>query len=394
MSDVVERVRCTGCGACATACPVTAINMVEDRDGFVHADIDDAACIHCSQCKRVCPAHNPPELRAQEAVYAAQSNSRDVLMTSASGGAFFELARTFIRDGGVVYGAAMNLEHSAAHIAHQSAACESELAPLQGSKYAQGAAWSVFREVKQVLKDGGRVLFSGLPCQVAGLYGFLGGDHPGLVAVDIFCHGNTSERCLNLYLSYLSQKHHQEVVGYTFRDKEHGVGYHARVALANGEEVHMTPLQEVYWYLYQNSKFYRESCHTCPYATDRRVGDLSIGDFWGIEQQRPELLASAGGPIDNTYGISVVLANTPKGNELACAADLTRAEASIDDVIPGGAAVRAPQPTPPDRDTVLALFRAGDYAAIKRYCIRQMRPHNYLIDRIWDTAPVRLLRRR
>ena len=393
MSNVIELARCTSCGACLVACPVAAITMDEDIDGFAHAHIDDDACIHCGRCVKTCPSHNPPELRTQEAVYAAQSPSREVLATSASGGAFFELAHAYLREGGVVYGAAMNIDHSCAHIEHKPARSEADLAPLQGSKYALGTAYPIFAEVERALQNGEHVLFSGLPCQVAGLYGYLGCDYDTLVTVDLFCHGNTSERYLNLYLSYVRDRYHGEIEGYVFRDKAHGVGYNPRISFTDGRVLRTTAMQNAYWYLFQNSKFYRLSCHSCPYATDRRVGDLSIGDFWGIERQRPELLSAKGGPLDETRGISVVLANTPKGDALLQTTSLVRAEASIDDVIPGGAAVRAPQPMPADRDTILALFRAGDYAAIKRYCIRQMGLPAYLIDRIWDTPPIRLLRR-
>ena len=367
--------------------------MEEDSDGFMHAHINDDACIQCGRCQKACPALNQPKMRTQTAVYAAQSPSRDVLMTSASGGAFFELARAYLRDEGIVYGAVMSIEHSRAYIEHRPAHSEAELVPLQGSKYALGSAHLVFREVECALRGGERVLFSGLPCQVAGLYGYLGRDYDTLVTVDLFCHGNTSERHLNLYLGYLCDRHHDDVVDYAFRDKTHGVGYNPRISFADGRTLSTTALRDGYWYLFQNSKFYRKSCHSCPYATDRRVGDLSIGDFWGIERQRPELLSTNGGPLDETCGISAVLANTPKGDALLQATSLIRAEATIDDVVPGGAAVRAPQPMPADRDVVLALFRAGDYTAIKRYCIRQMGLRTYLIDRIWDTPLIRLLRR-
>ena len=392
MSDIAKHENCAGCGACAEVCPVEAINLFEDENGFIQARIDDDVCIGCGRCRKACPALTPADLRSQTAVYAVQSRSQEVLLTSASGGAFFELARTFLQQGGTVYGAAMDIEDSQARIVHKPARNEAELAPLQGSKYAQGASWPVFHAVKQALASGERVLFSGLPCQVAGLYGYLGRDYDNLITVDIFCHGNTSENHLNIYLRYLRDKYHHAVEGYVFRDKERGVGYKSRLVLSNGREVRMTAMQEAYWYLYQSSKIYRESCHSCPYACDRRVGDISLGDFWGIEQQRPETLRANGGTLDSDYGISVVLANTSKGDELVRGCDFICEECSISDVIPGGAAVRAPQPMPTDRETVLAMFRANDYKAIKRYSIRQMGVVNYLYDLFADTAPVKLLR--
>ncbi len=392
VSHIVEFKECTGCGACAAVCPVKAITLDGQPDGFAFASIDDDACIHCNRCREACPAINQAELRLQEAVYAAQSPAREVLLRSASGGAFFELAQAFLQDGGTVYGAAMDIVDSAAHVAHEGVADVAGLSRLQGSKYAQGAAHPVFDEVKARLRRGERVLFSGLPCQVAGLYGYLGRGYDTLVTVDIFCHGNTSPHQLNLYLRYLKDKHRRDVTDYVFRDKERGVGYKSRLTLANGKVVRMTALQEAYWYLFQTSKFYRESCYSCPYACDRRVGDLSLGDFWGIERQRPEVLVQNGGPLDSTYGISVILANTDKGKSLVEASALVREECDIADVIPGGAAVRAPQPMPEDRSVVLQMFRAGDYAKIKRYCVRQM-GFEYVYDLVCDTPPVKLLRR-
>lgn len=366
---------------------------MDDRpDGFARAVIDDDACVHCGRCTKTCPVHNPPELRTQEAVFAAQSPSREVLLTSASGGAFYEVARSFLREGGVVYGAVMHVSHSVAHVVHEAVRDEAGLARLQNSKYVLGEAYPVFREVEDALKKGERVLFAGLPCQIAGLYGYLGCDHEGLYTVDIFCHGNTSHAHLNLYLAYLAKKHRSEIVGYAFRDKSRGVGYKPRYELANGKTVRNTALQEAYWYLFQYSKFYRESCHTCPYACPRRVGDLSLGDFWGIENTRPEFLTANGGPFDPTCGISAVLANSSKGSTLVHNANLRLEACAIEDISASGEAVRTPQPKPADRDLVLKMFREGDYAKIKRYCIRQMGTY-YLIDLVYDTRPVQLLRK-
>jgi len=354
--------------------------------------INDDVCIGCDLCRHICPALNPLPLREPQSVYAAQSKAHDTLMHSASGGAFYEIARAFQQQGGIVYGVEMTIDHSTATISHAAATDEQGLHKLQGSKYAQGSAYPVFPEIQRRLDEGERVLFSGLPCQVAGLQAYLGQTYDNLITVDIFCHGNTSPSYLNVYLDYLKKKHGQDIADYIFRDKERGNGYKPVAILADGTRVRMTTFEESYWYLFATSKFYRESCYHCPYASPRRVSDISLGDFWGIEKERPGLLKGTGGPLDDGLGISAVLANTPAGDALIRQTDLVLEPSSMAEVTPGGAAVRAPQEQPADRDKVLELFRAGDYAAVKKYCIKQQGRWYYL-DLLSDSALVKAVKK-
>ncbi len=392
MNEVVPPHRCTGCGACSIACPVSAITMETTPDGFLHSHINQDVCINCKRCLKVCPVLNPPEKREQETVYAAQSPNAAVLQHSASGGAFFELATAFLAEGGSVYGATMKLENSQADISHLAVTDSQDLPCLQGSKYAQGRAYPVFKEIRGKLRQGERILFSGLPCQVAGLYGYLGKKFETLTTVDIFCHGNTSLDQLNCYLTYLKDKYHSDIDEYIFRDKERGTGYKPKVTLKSGKVIRQTTFQEAYWYLFQNSKFYRESCHSCPYASPERISDISIGDFWGIEQVRPELLSAKDGRLNERYGISAVLANTKKGKALIQATQLVLEDSTIDEVASHGAAICEPQAAPEDRAQVLEMFREGNFAQAKAYTKRQLGLYYYL-DLLSDTQLVKLAKR-
>ena len=203
MIELCDRMHCTACEACRSVCPQACISMEEDGEGFLHPVIDRTSCVECGSCRKVCPILQPLPLAAPERVYAAWSRDEAVRTGSSSGGLFYELARQVISEGGVVCGAV----REGSRVYHRCAEDLSGVEAMRGSKYVQSRIGDSWQEVSAHLKAGRRVLFSGTPCQVAGLRAFLGGkDLPGLVTVDLVCHGVPSARLFDVYWKELEGK--------------------------------------------------------------------------------------------------------------------------------------------------------------------------------------------
>ena len=388
MIDKVEKKDCAGCGACAAVCPGKALTLREDADGFRYPVCDPSRCVDCSLCEEACPVLHAPERKEPETVWAACASEDRIRMRAASGGAFTALAETFLAKGGAAYGCAMEFdrkrdkdgkERLRVCLRHVRAADPGELAALGGSKYAQSRTEEAYVHVLHDLKDGRDVLFSGTPCQCAGLRQYLTAkraDQSRLYLADILCHGVPSEKMFRLYLRYLGRKHHGEVTAYQFRDKERGFTYFPKYRIRRGEKEkweELSTMEEGYWYIFQHALANRENCYRCPYASTERTGDLTLGDYWGIEQAHPELLTDSGGPLPREKGVSLVLANTQKGRKLLqdCGEKLILCGSTLEKALVRGDALKHPSAEPPERPQVLAALREG-YAGAAGYVRKAM----------------------
>lgn len=298
--------RCTGCTACAHACPVSAITMEYNKEGFLYPVVDKENCIKCKKCLDVCQIFGVKRFPEPQHCYAAWSKHDEVRAKSASGGIFYELAQKVLSQGGIVCGAALVGDLEVKHIIVDS---KSNLHKLQGSKYLQSDCGDCFVAVKEALIAGRRALFSGTGCQVAGLKKFLSNDYENLITVDIVCHGTPSPGVFKTYLSELRAKY-GDFDNVTFRDKKKGWNWNYFFTLyRRNEEIYREPVGiDTHLTAFLRDYTNRRCCMQCAFATTARCSDITLADFWNIKQSRPDL--------DDTKGTSLVLIHSPAGKKM------------------------------------------------------------------------------
>jgi coenzyme F420-reducing hydrogenase beta subunit len=317
--------------------------MQRDAEGFAYPHIDADRCTECGLCQSVCPASGDwralHETSRQPTLYAAWHLDDEVRRQSSSGGVFTALARAMLDEGGVVYGAGFD---DTLQLRHVGVTGEKGLTALRGSKYLQSDTGTSFRQAQSHLDAGRPVLYSGTPCQIAGLYAFLGGAPAGLVTVDLVCHGVPSALFFERYLADARRQAGGQITRAEFRDKRQGWRrFSLTLQTASGVE-HSQPLdRDPFLVGFLRNLCLRPSCHACPYACVQRVADITLGDFWGIRRCHPEL--------DDDRGVSEVLINTPQGQQLfeACRDQLFTRECRLEDGMQGS--LRTPSAAAPER---------------------------------------------
>lgn len=305
-----NRGECCGCGACQQICPTDAIAMTFLDDGFLYPVVDESRCIHCEKCIGVCPIHQmnnlPAEAHSHHCFYGWHRDE-GIRMQSTSGGAFSALAELMLAGlNGTVYGAVYDNNWGVRHIGTNRL---HELKQLRQSKYIQSEAGGCYSEIRDRLDAGGSVLFCGTPCQVDGLRRFLGKDYGRLVLVDLVCHGVTSPIVFKKYIKSVENKFGAKVTFVRFRDKitKRNISSlsYTTISLSNGRK--FSSECNLYLRAYMSGLMQRACCERCPYANDRRKSDVTLGDFWGIEEILPHLKS------EFHKGISLILANSEKG---------------------------------------------------------------------------------
>ena len=294
--------QCCGCGACADICPKDAINMVR-RDGFDYPQVDKSRCVNCGLCKKVCAFQWEKTTESNCIAAYACKNSEQVRMQSSSGGIFTALSDWVLESGGTVYGACFD---TAMVLRHTRATTEQQRDAMRGSKYIQSTLAGIYRQLKTDLKEGLPVLFTGTPCQVAALKAFLGETHKNLLTVDVICHGVPSPDVWEHFVAYINRKYNGQMTDYAFRNKAVSWRrYSPKVRFADGRQVEENDHTGAFIELFRYDVCMRPSCTGCRYASVHREGDITIGDFWGIENVLPQL--------DDVKGVSAVMVNSEKG---------------------------------------------------------------------------------
>lgn len=296
---------CCGCTACASICNHDAITMEPDALGFLYPKVDESKCTDCGLCEKVCAFNDNYDKSLnllKPDAYAARHKDMDEIMKSRSGAAFVAISDYILEQGGVVYGAGYK-DHF--RVAHKRATTKEERDEFRGSKYVQSDLTGVFRQVKQDLKNGLTVLFSGTPCQTSGLNSYVGKKlRENLVLIDIVCHGVPGPYIWRDYLAYLEKKQGDIITMVNFRDKER-FGWKAHketFAFGGGYKMNFT-------YVFYQHIMFRHSCGKCHFCNTTRPSDITIADFWGWEKTDPIF-------NQDDKGCSLVLVNTPKGREI------------------------------------------------------------------------------
>lgn len=359
---------CTGCGACAEICPQKCIKMIESEEGFIVPKIEESLCAQCGLCYVKCPANHKVEYNKENSckAFAFAHKDQEVLKMSSSGGAFFLMAQHVVENGGVVFGTQFDEQWRAKTTCAKTI---DELLPMMGSKYVQSITGDSYRCAKELLREGKKVLYTGTPCQIAGLYATLGEkEKERVTTIELLCHGVPSNGLFHRYLEYLQGKF-EKIIRYSFRDKtKWGWGNWGSFAyLKKGKEYikYFLVASDYFYSLYFKENNFNESCYRCPYATLPRVADITIGDFWGNEKILPNW------PLKD--GISVVLVNNSRGKSLF---DLSLhdyhgrvEEVSLSRVIKENKTIIEPTKRPRDRDEIYKAFADYDFeTAARKYC--------------------------
>lgn len=305
--EICKREECCGCFACVNICPKQCIHMEPDTVGDIYPVIDESKCISCGACQRACLNNKALSLRKPKSVYRAWVKDNTARSESSSGGLGTALAETVLRKQGIVYGAALQQGCS---VSHQAVTQVEDLSLLKKSKYVQSHIRHSYAEIRTLLRQDKEVLFIGTPCQVAGLYSFLGKEYPRLYTVDLICHGVPSQKILQQHVSTILKKLGKAPnTKYTlyFRDNN---DFHLSLIDGSGKLLYKGDTNtDLYMKTFLNVETLRPSCYRCKFAQSSRVSDITIGDFWGIHLDGEEAEEIA-------KGISCVLVNTDKGTEL------------------------------------------------------------------------------
>ncbi|MXQ72975.1 4Fe-4S dicluster domain-containing protein [Clostridiaceae bacterium DONG20-135] len=304
-----EKVKCFGCEACVQICGHSAIEMITDKEGFRYPHINNEKCIHCNLCHKVCPYENMPSKNRDEKIaFGGFLKDKHIKEDSTSGGAFSAIVKAWHKTGYVVFGA----EAHGLRVNHSFSFTVEDTARFRKSKYSQSSMNDMYKKVREFLLDKQNVLFSGTPCQIAGLKSFLMNiDQTNLTTVEVICEGVPSPLYMKKMNSDIKKTYGNEIsfVDYRYKDKNKWDFEVMMLELENGKRFKKDRWFNPYWSIWLSHLMNRPSCYHCPFTSPDRLADITLGDLWGVHIYCPDLYG-------NNEGASLILANTSKGREL------------------------------------------------------------------------------
>lgn len=358
---------CTGCGACVQRCPKQCISWATKEFDFRYPRVDEATCINCGLCEKVCPIDKELKAPTAQKAYAAVHKDSSVLEKSTSGGAFTALADTIFSQGGVVYGAAMLNGMQVKHIRTEN---RTAFAELRSSKYLQSDTGTTYQMVEQDLKQGKVVLYSGTPCQIDGLKCFLRKEYENLYTADIVCHGVGSQKYFDKYMEFAKERY-GKIKALRFRSKEYAGwscgGGVVVVGTSNSEKkIPYRDFDNYYYSYFLSGDIYRKCCYSCKYANTKRVGDFSLGDYWGVEALNL--------PLQTENGCSLLLVNNERAEKLLeTIVDLDKVETTIEQAAHCNKQLNEPSRLPESRQKRIEEYESMSGQQIQKVYLKTHR---------------------
>lgn len=372
MIDIKDKKDCCGCSSCTQRCPKQCITMQSDNEGFLYPIVDTAACIDCGLCEKVCPVINQSEPRKPLAIYAAYNKNEEIRLQSSSGGIFTLLAEETIKNGGVVFGVKFNKDWMPEFGYTETI---DGIAPFRGSKYVQAIVGNAYKQAEKFLKEGREVLFSGTPCQIAGLERYLQKKYENLLTVDIICHGVPSPKVWNMYLEETCSKLMRTMpdekiqsvspIGETYKSCIEAISFRSKItgwkkysfilklnfSTCDGKNTGVfaeTLDKNAFMRAFLSDTILRPSCYNCPTKQGKGHSDITIADFWGINTIDPT--------FDDDKGCCLILLCTEKGKVMYNKLELVSKENKFEESIKYNTAYSQSSRPHPRRDEFFGML--------------------------------------
>lgn len=363
--DDNKKSHCFGCEACAQICGKAAITIEEDQDGFRYPLIDASKCVDCGMCRKVCPYDNMPQRYGEDKyVFGGYSLDKDIRFESTSGGAFSEIVNAYCDENYVIFGA----EADGLEVFHSYITDKRELGRFRKSKYSQSKIGTAYKDAKRFLKEGKKVLFSGTPCQIAGLKAYLGNmDQDKLLTIEVVCEGVPSPLYVRKLNKHIDNRYGACIESLDYRYTSSSLVAKSRwdfeqmkICTSNGKTLRKDRWFNPFWSIWLKHLMSRPSCYECPFTNRERVADITLGDLWGVHIYCPELYGKNG-------GASLVIGNTEIGKSVIAKAaqNMYGHELKFEDALKYQGPMRKHIPDNPLREEFMTDLRSDmDYKHI------------------------------